>query len=84
MDVIYIGDYKTGVAKDLASGTESTIELPKSNVLAYKMAGGNGVIIRPSGTEPKIKAYITAIGETREAAAALADKLIADASAFMA
>ena len=84
MDVIYIGDYKTSVAKDLASGTESTIELPKSNVLAYKMAGGNGVIIRPSGTEPKIKAYITAIGETRDAAAALADKLIADASAFMA
>ena len=84
MDVIYVGDYKTSVAKDLVSGAESVIELPKSNVLAYKMAGGNGVIIRPSGTEPKIKAYITAIGETREAAAELADKLVADAGKVMA
>ncbi len=83
MDVIYVGDYKTSVAKDLISGAESKIELPKSNVLAYKMAGGNGVIIRPSGTEPKIKAYITAIGESREAAAALAEKLVADAGKVM-
>lgn len=83
MDVIYIGDYKTSLAKDLENGTESKIDLPKSNVLAYKMAGGNGVIIRPSGTEPKIKAYITAIGENKEAAAALADKLIADADRIM-
>ncbi len=47
------------------------------------MAGGNGLIVRPSGTEPKIKAYITAIGESREDALELADKLIADADNFM-
>ena len=83
MDVTYIGDYKTSVAKDLENGTESVIDLPKSNVLAYKVTGGNGVIVRPSGTEPKIKAYITAIGNSKDTANEIADKLIADASKFM-
>lgn len=83
MDVVYIGDYKTSVAKDLENGTESVIDLPKSNVLAYKVTGGNGVIVRPSGTEPKIKAYITAIGNSKDNANEIADKLIADASKFM-
>jgi len=59
--VTYIGDYKTGTAVYLDENREEKIDLPKSNVLAYKTADGNGVIIRPSGTEPKIKAYITAI-----------------------
>ncbi|MDE6412304.1 MAG: phospho-sugar mutase, partial [Eubacterium sp.] len=81
--VIYAADYKTSIAKDLENGTKSVIDLPKSNVLAYKMAGGNGVIIRPSGTEPKIKAYITAIGESKEASQALAQQLIAEADKFM-
>lgn len=83
MDVTYIGDYKSSVAKDLENGTESVIDLPKSNVLAYKVTGGNGVIVRPSGTEPKIKAYITAIGNSKENANEIADKLIADANKFM-
>ncbi len=83
MPVTYIGDYKTSVAKDIESGSKTKIDLPKSNVLQYKMAGGNGLIVRPSGTEPKIKAYITAIGESREDALELADKLIADADNFM-
>lgn len=83
MNVTYIGDYKTSVAKDLENGTESVIDLPKSNVLAYKVTGGNGVIVRPSGTEPKIKAYITAIGSSKEDANEIADRLIADANKFM-
>ena len=81
--VTYIGDYMTSTAKYLDEGKEEKIELPKSNVLAYKTADGNGVIVRPSGTEPKIKTYITAIGATKESAQAIADKLIADAAAFM-
>ncbi len=83
MAVTYVGDYKTSIARDIENGTETRIDLPKSNVLAYKMAGGNGLIIRPSGTEPKIKAYITAIGESKEASQALAEKLIAEADKFM-
>lgn len=81
--VTYIGDYMTSTAKYLDEGKKEKIELPKSNVLAYKTADGNGVIVRPSGTEPKIKTYITAIGATKESAQAIADKLIADAAAFM-
>ncbi len=83
MPVTYVGDYKTSIARDIESSSETKIDLPKSNVLQYKMAGGNGLIVRPSGTEPKIKAYITAIGESRDDALALADKLIADADKFM-
>lgn len=81
--VTYIGDYMTGTAKYLDEGREEKIELPKSNVLAYKTADGNGVIVRPSGTEPKIKTYITAIGKTKETAQQIADKLIADTVKFM-
>ncbi len=81
--VNYIGDYKTSIAKYIDESREEKIDLPKSNVLAYKTADGNGVIIRPSGTEPKIKAYITAIGSSKDNAKKIADKLIADANKFM-
>ena len=81
--VTYIGDYQMSTSKYLDTGREEKIDLPKSNVLAYKTADGNGVIVRPSGTEPKIKTYITAIGKTKETAQQTADKLIADTVKFM-
>ncbi len=40
--------------------------LPKANVLEYRLPGGDKVIIRPSGTEPKIKAYLSAVKPTVE------------------
>lgn len=83
MAVVKADDYKTSVSKDIENGTDSVIDLPKSNVLSYKVKGGNGIIVRPSGTEPKIKAYITAIGNGKEEAMTLADKLIAQADKFM-
>ncbi len=52
--------------------------LPKSNVLAYTLEGGNSVIVRPSGTEPKIKIYITAVGNTRDEAKTVTDKISDD------
>ena len=81
--VVYIGDYKKSVAYNLDDATESKIDLPKSNVLAYKTDKGNGIIVRPSGTEPKIKAYITAIGGSKAASQKLAEGLTAQADAFM-
>lgn len=81
--VTYVGDYMTSTAKYLDEDREEKIDLPKSNVLAYKTADGSGVIVRPSGTEPKIKTYITAIGKTKETAQQIADKLIADTVKFM-
>ena len=83
LDITVIDDYKTSVSTKVSDGSTSTIELPKSNVLAYTLTDGNKIIVRPSGTEPKIKAYITAVGETREAAQKIADKLQADADEIM-
>ena len=60
--VVWVGDYKTGITTDGATG------LPKSNVLSYRMESGDTVIVRPSGTEPKIKIYITAKASSREEA----------------
>lgn len=52
-------DYKTLTSKDLAAGTESAIDFPPSNVLQFLTASGVKVSARPSGTEPKIKFYIS-------------------------
>lgn len=83
MEVTVVDDYKTSVSTNLTDSSTKTIELPKSNVLAYTLTDGNKIIVRPSGTEPKIKAYITAIGKDREQAQLIADKLLADADALM-
>lgn len=64
--VTSVSDYLLSVAKNLVDGTENVIDLPKSNVLSYVLEGGGAVIVRPSGTEPKIKVYITAVGNTEQ------------------
>lgn len=68
-------DYLNSVSKDLTAGTQETIDLPKSNVLAYALEGGGAAIVRPSGTEPKIKVYITAVGKTEDDAKAIAENM---------
>jgi phosphoglucomutase len=64
--VVKIADYKTSKIIDTLSKEKSVISLPKSNVLSYSLEDNSKVIVRPSGTEPKIKIYITACGDTRE------------------
>lgn len=81
--VLSVSDYESGTSTSLADGTKAPIDLPKSNVLAYKLEGGAGVIVRPSGTEPKIKTYVTAVGADMQAAQAAADALTADAAQYM-
>ncbi|MCM1284789.1 MAG: phospho-sugar mutase [Acetobacter sp.] len=83
MPVTKIDDYKTSVSTCTEDNNTSVIELPKSNVLAYTLTNGNKIIVRPSGTEPKIKAYITAIGTDKEKAQAIAEKLLAEADKIM-
>ena len=75
MKVIETADYKKSERVDIISGKISAIDLPKSNVLAYKLPDGNSVIVRPSGTEPKLKAYITACGKDENHSSALGEKL---------
>ncbi len=61
-------DYKTLVHKDEKTGRVTDIKLPSSNILVYILQGGNQVIIRPSGTEPKIKVYYSIKGKDRREA----------------
>ncbi|MBR4555822.1 MAG: phospho-sugar mutase [Ruminococcus sp.] len=77
LKTLSVADYIASEETDLASGAKTVLTLPKSDVIAYKLEDGASVIIRPSGTEPKIKAYYTTIGDTREAAKAL-EETIAD------
>jgi len=65
VDVVVRRDYETGIETDVKTGETTKIELSGSNVLRYGTADGTVVIVRPSGTEPKVKVYILASGETR-------------------
>lgn len=58
-EVLHSLDYKTGVAKDLKTGEESKLDFPTSDVLQFILADGTKVSVRPSGTEPKIKFYMS-------------------------
>jgi phosphoglucomutase len=57
--VLEILDYETQLGKNLKSGESWTLELPKSNVLQFKLEDGTKISARPSGTEPKIKFYFS-------------------------
>ena len=60
-------DYKDGSVIDTATGARSAMELSGSNVLRYELADGTSFIVRPSGTEPKVKVYILAQGKDKAA-----------------
>ena len=83
LKVIQFADYEKQVSIDLTTGTETAITLPKSNVLSFTLEQGAKVIIRPSGTEPKIKAYYTTTAATEAEASAKKDELDAAFSAIM-
>jgi phosphoglucomutase len=57
-------DYKAGLCKDLITGEESIIKLPKSNVLKFLLEDGSWFVVRPSGTEPKMKVYLFVKGSS--------------------
>lgn len=76
-------DYLLKKEKDLATGEETDIDLPQSNVIALNLSDNNAVIIRPSGTEPKIKLYITAVGKDKENAESVCKKLVVSAQEIL-
>ncbi len=75
LKVLSISDYLSSESVNTENGEKSDITLPKSNVLQYTLPGGSEVIVRPSGTEPKIKIYITSVGETKEKAVSLSAEI---------
>ena len=67
-------DYSTGSVVDCATGETGTMELSGSNVLRFELADGTSIIVRPSGTEPKIKVYVLTRGADAAACAANLEK----------
>ena len=76
-----IGGLKVEKTLDYAPGLDG---LPKSDVLKYRLEGNGSVVVRPSGTEPKLKTYISVSAPTREEAAAVEKRIAADLTARMA
>jgi len=74
--VVKVSDYQLKKETDLLTGEVEQLTLPTSNVIALHLEGDNGVIIRPSGTEPKIKLYITAVGTDKDNAFAVCDEIV--------
>ncbi|MBQ9968896.1 MAG: phospho-sugar mutase [Oscillospiraceae bacterium] len=73
--VVGYADYQTG--KRTVNGVESEIGLPLSNILEYNLENNLKVIVRPSGTEPKIKVYLTIVTNDREQIPVIAQNLFA-------
>lgn len=73
-DVIRIVDYERLEDKDMKTGEVTRIDMEPMNVMVFVLDGGR-FIIRPSGTEPKLKAYLTVRGDSNEGAEAMMSKL---------
>lgn len=67
-DIVLVKDYLKGIEKDLKEGRENSIDLPKSNVIQLGLIDKSLITVRPSGTEPKIKFYFSAVGNNIEEA----------------
>jgi phosphomannomutase len=63
--VVGVADYEARVRTDMATGATVPLVLPMSNVLAFDLASGGRIIVRPSGTEPKVKFYFDVCEEVR-------------------
>ncbi len=63
LNVLRVRDYLNGNITDMNTGEQTSTGLPASDVMFYELQGGSALIVRPSGTEPKIKLYIMACGE---------------------
>ncbi len=77
MAVTAVADYMASKSVT-ADGKTAEIKLPKSDVVTLTLTDGASIVVRPSGTEPKVKAYYTTVGKTREEAENLQKKLSAE------
>ena len=78
-----ITDYKTRKTVDLKTGAQTPVTLPVSNVIVMDAENRDKIVVRPAGTEPKIKIYTMVQGKTAEAAAAQTDKYAKDITAVL-
>ena len=77
MEVMAVGDYLHSCIQH-QDGQREAINLPSSNVLRFWLKGDSQVVVRPSGTEPKLKVYVTTVADTCQASSELAARLAND------
>ena len=75
LKVLKVSDFEEGAMTDTVTGEKTPLTLPESNILSCILEGGNSAIVRPSGTEPKIKVYIAGCGKTKADAEKLAEEI---------
>lgn len=73
--VLEVRDYETSTQTSLATGEKKAIDLPKSNVIKYMLEGNSSAVLRPSGTEPKLKLYLAISSENEASARELESKI---------
>lgn len=81
--VVKINDYGESVSTDPLTGEKTVLTLPKSNVLCYFLENGGSFIVRPSGTEPKIKLYVCAVGKDSADGEQKREAIINEATALL-
>ena len=75
LEVFKVSDFMEGAITDTRTGEKELLTLPESNILSYVLSDGSTAIVRPSGTEPKIKVYIAGCGKSKDEAAKTADSI---------
>ena len=76
-------DYQSRICKNMLTGEETPVTLPKSNVVTLVLGEQGSVIVRPSGTEPKVKLYLTAVDSDQSKAQALLAALAEAMNAYV-
>lgn len=80
--VTAFNDFAKRERTDLITGEKSEIPLPKTNMVFFDLEGGAALVVRPSGTEPKIKIYYTTIGKTPKDAEVIRQKIAEEIKEF--
>ena len=83
VDVAVFKDIEKGVLTYIKSNKTESTGLPKSNVLCFYLEDGSSLIVRPSGTEPKIKLYICAVGKDNKSGEEMLGKLLSDGTKLL-
>ena len=81
--ILSVSDYRESVTR-YADGCKVAIDLPKSNVLKYQLEGNLSVVVRPSGTEPKLKMYFSVSAENRDKAQEMEKEFVFEVEQMMA
>ncbi len=81
--VIKVNDYKTSTSYNFITNENTKINLPASNVLSYFLEDGCSFIVRPSGTEPKIKLYLGAVGTSHDNAVKKREELATEGTKLL-